>query len=121
VADLVSNPKELNLGSLLQWPFTCANKTAPGDHARDSGDPQETTMPTDTTRGAPPIEPGKQAFWPYGWWKLMEIRIGIIPLPMYVIAGALIAGLVVTGILPNEISFAIVMLSFVVLMVVLFF
>ncbi|MBV9890659.1 MAG: 2-hydroxycarboxylate transporter family protein [Rhizobacter sp.] len=42
----------------------------------------------------------------------MEIRIGIIPLPVYVIAGALIAGLVGTGQLPNEISVAIVMFAF---------
>jgi CCS family citrate carrier protein len=54
----------------------------------------------------------KQGFWPQGWWKLMEIRIGIIPLPIYVLAGALIAGLVYTGKLPNEISLAIVMFAF---------
>jgi CCS family citrate carrier protein len=42
----------------------------------------------------------------------MEFRIGIIPLPVYVLAGALIAGLVLTGKLPNEISLAIVMFAF---------
>jgi CCS family citrate carrier protein len=42
----------------------------------------------------------------------MEFRIGIIPLPIYVVAGALIAGLVGTGKLPNEISVAIVMFAF---------
>ena len=42
----------------------------------------------------------------------MEFRIGIIPLPVYVVAGALIAGLVATGKLPNEISVAIVMFAF---------
>ncbi len=52
------------------------------------------------------------AFWPQGWWKLMEFRIGIIPLPIYVVSGALIAGLVATGKLPNEISVAIVMFAF---------
>lgn len=54
----------------------------------------------------------KPAFWPQGWWKLMEFRIGIIPLPVYVVSGALIAGLVATGKLPNEISVAIVMFAF---------
>jgi malate:Na+ symporter len=54
----------------------------------------------------------KTAFWPQGWWKLMEFRIGIIPLPIYVLAGALIAGLVAIGKLPNEISVAIVMFAF---------
>ena len=64
---------------------------------------------------APPtgIEPvPDNRFWPQGWWKLMEFRIGIIPLPIYVVAGALIAGLVATGKLPNEISVAIVMFAF---------
>jgi CCS family citrate carrier protein len=51
-------------------------------------------------------------FWPQGWWKLMEFRIGIIPLPIYVLSGTLIAGLVATGKLPNEISVAIVMFAF---------
>ncbi|MFP4902584.1 malate permease, partial [Paraburkholderia sp. BR14261] len=46
-------------------------------------------------------------FWPEGWWKLMEIRIGIIPLPIYVILFALIAGFAVTGKVPGEISMAI--------------
>jgi len=42
----------------------------------------------------------------------MELRIGILPLPIYVISGVLIAGLVFTGKLPNEISLAIVMFAF---------
>jgi malate:Na+ symporter len=61
---------------------------------------------------SPPVHAPKPAFWPQGWWKLMEFRIGIIPLPIYVVAGALIAGLVGTGKLPNEISVAIVMFAF---------
>ncbi|MEM5425480.1 MULTISPECIES: 2-hydroxycarboxylate transporter family protein [Paraburkholderia] len=51
-------------------------------------------------------------FWPEGWWKLMEIRIGIIPLPIYVILFALIAGFAVTGKVPGEISMAIAVLAF---------
>ncbi|WP_091995091.1 2-hydroxycarboxylate transporter family protein [Paraburkholderia lycopersici] len=51
-------------------------------------------------------------FWPEGWWKLMEIRIGIIPLPVYVILFALIAGFAVTGKVPGEISMAIAVLAF---------
>jgi len=62
------------------------------------------TLPIDTRP--------KVAFWPEGWWKVMEFRIGVIPLPVYVVAGALIAGLVATGKLPNEISVAIVMFAF---------
>ena len=53
-----------------------------------------------------------QPFWPHGWWRLMETRIGILPLPVYVVVAALIAGFVYTGKLPGEISFAIVMFAF---------
>ena len=30
-------------------------------------------------------------FWPRGWWKLVEFRIGIVPLPVYVLLAALVA------------------------------
>ena len=69
-------------------------------------------MKTTATAISPPVQATKPGFWPQGWWKLMEFRIGIFPLPAYVLAGALIAGLVGTGKLPNEISVAIVMFAF---------
>jgi malate:Na+ symporter len=61
-----------------------------------------------------PVQPPliKPRFWPEGWWKLMEFRIGIIPLPVYVILLALIAGFAVTGKVPGEISMAIAVLAF---------
>ncbi|WP_301783998.1 2-hydroxycarboxylate transporter family protein [Caballeronia sp. SEWSISQ10-4 2] len=69
-------------------------------------------MMTAASTRLPPNQAKKQAFWHHGWWKLMEIRIAIIPLPIYVIVGALIAGLVYIGKLPNEISLVIVMFAF---------
>ncbi|MCM3034341.1 2-hydroxycarboxylate transporter family protein, partial [Niallia sp. MER 6] len=42
----------------------------------------------------------------------MEIRIGIIPLPVYVILFGLIVGFAVTGKVPGEISMAIAVLAF---------
>jgi malate:Na+ symporter len=51
------------------------------------------------------------AFWPNGWWKLMETRIGIIPIPIYLLLVALIIGFVVTGKVPGEISVAMAVLS----------
>ncbi|MBV9203718.1 MAG: 2-hydroxycarboxylate transporter family protein, partial [Alphaproteobacteria bacterium] len=30
-------------------------------------------------------------FWPQGWWKIVELRIGIVPLPVYVLLAALVA------------------------------
>jgi malate:Na+ symporter len=60
-----------------------------------------------------PHEPAAgKGFWPHGWWRLMEFRIGILPLPVYVLAGALIAGFIASGKLPGEISLAIVMFAF---------
>jgi CCS family citrate carrier protein len=56
--------------------------------------------------------PQAKRFWPEGWWKLMEFRIGIIPLPVYFIIAALIAGFVATGKISAEISMAIVVFSF---------
>lgn len=67
------------------------------------------TTPPDTAASA---TPARRRFWPEGWWRLMEIRIGILPLPVYLLAGALIAGFVASGKLPGEISVAIVMFAF---------
>ena len=39
-------------------------------------------------------------FWPERWWKLMEIRIGIIPLPVYL----LLAGLLIAFVLMNRVT-----------------
>lgn len=71
-------------------------------------------MKTTATLAAPAARAAtaRRRFWPEGWWRLMDMRIGIIPLPIYVVAGALIAGLLATGKLPNEISVAIVVFAF---------
>jgi len=71
----------------------------------------------DDTRASFASEAAQQAasstrFWPEGWWKLMEYRIGIIPLPVYFILLALIVGFAVTGKMPGEISMAIAVLAF---------
>ena len=56
---------------------------------------------------------GKPArFWPEGWWKLMETRIGIIPLPVFFLMAALIYGFVESGKMASEISMAIVVFAF---------
>src|ERR1700758_2604218 len=38
-----------------------------------------------------------RVFWPEGWWRLLDFRIGIIPLPIYVLSIGLIAALVAVG------------------------
>ena len=50
-------------------------------------------------------------FWPEGWWRLMELRIGIIPIPIFVLLAALIAAFVLTDRLPNEINVWIAVLA----------
>lgn len=56
----------------------------------------------------------KQNFWPYGWWKLMDnYKIGVIPLPLFIIAGLMIfAEVLVTGKLPSEIVVMVVTCAF---------
>jgi malate:Na+ symporter len=58
-----------------------------------------------TQHGAP------RSFWPEGWWRLMEFRIGVIPLPVYAITLAVIGYFVVWGKLPTEINMAVAVLA----------
>ncbi|MDR3375789.1 MAG: 2-hydroxycarboxylate transporter family protein [Ancalomicrobiaceae bacterium] len=37
------------------------------------------------------------AFWPRGWWKILDFKIGIIPLPIYVLLVAIITTMMVMG------------------------
>jgi Na+/citrate or Na+/malate symporter len=38
-----------------------------------------------------------QIFWPEAWWRLIDFRIGIIPVPIFVLLIGLIAALVAVG------------------------
>jgi malate:Na+ symporter len=60
---------------------------------------------------AAPTVPAPAGFWPRGWWRIMDTRIGIIPLPVYVALVALIVGFVLTGKVPSDILMSIVLLS----------
>ncbi|MBV8937319.1 MAG: 2-hydroxycarboxylate transporter family protein, partial [Alphaproteobacteria bacterium] len=37
------------------------------------------------------LQTAPSRFWPQGWWKIVELRIGIVPLPVYVLLAALVA------------------------------
>ena len=50
-------------------------------------------------------------FWPEGWWKLMETRIGVVPLPVFVLLFALIVGFVMNGKVPTDISVTVAVLA----------
>jgi malate:Na+ symporter len=59
----------------------------------------------------PAEQPAGGKFWPQGWWRLMEFRIGVIPLPVYVITFAVLAYFQLQGKLPSEINVAIAVLA----------
>jgi len=52
-----------------------------------------------------------RAFWPYGWWRIVDFKIGIVPLPIYLALLALITGFVLAGKVPSDILMGIVLLS----------
>ena len=49
---------------------------------------------------SPRPAPTKEKFWPHGWWKLMEFRIGILPLPVLIVLVGLLTAFVLTGKFP---------------------
>jgi malate:Na+ symporter len=59
----------------------------------------------------PAAAPGAaEPWWPNGWWRIMDTRIGIIPLPVYVILFGLLAGFTYTGDIKGEVSIMIAVL-----------
>lgn len=72
--------------------------------------PRTATAPEPTLNRAPPTPPGALA-WPQSWWRIVDIRIGIIPLPIYIGLLALIAGFVWTGKVPSDLLMSIVLLA----------
>lgn len=65
----------------------------------------------DTKSVTAAAEAGTEPFWPKGWWKIVDYRIGIIPLPVFVLLFAVIGGFAATGTVPSDILMAIVLLS----------
>ncbi|MBV8188403.1 MAG: 2-hydroxycarboxylate transporter family protein [Alphaproteobacteria bacterium] len=67
-------------------------------------------MPTDTA--ADNAAPNRTArFWPEGWWRIVDFKIGIVPIPVYLVLLGLIAGFTATGTVPSDILMGIVLLS----------
>lgn len=50
-------------------------------------------------------------FWPEGWWRLMEIRIGIVPLPVYLVLIGIVGYFLWRGEFPTEINMMIAVLT----------
>ena len=51
---------------------------------------------------APTARPATR-FWPQGWWKLMDLQVGVIPLPVAVVLVLIIAYFASSGSVPGEI------------------
>lgn len=49
--------------------------------------------------------------WPRTWWALMEIRVGVIPLPVHVVLLGVVGYFVVSGKVPTEINMMIAVLA----------
>src|SRR5580700_9032684 len=65
----------------------------------------------DTVSVERPGQSVAEGFWPKGWWSIVDFKIGIIPLPVYLVLLAVIAGFAITGSVPSDILMAIVLLS----------
>ena len=65
----------------------------------------------DKTRAATAKKSAAGGFWPNGWWQIVDYKIGIIPLPVFVLLLAVIGGFAATGTVPSDILMAIVLLS----------
>jgi malate:Na+ symporter len=69
--------------------------------------------------GAPSLKPIatldaealRSGFWPQRWWQIMDFKVGIVPLPVFVLLLALIAGFTLTGRIPSDLPMAIVLLA----------
>jgi len=57
------------------------------------------------------VQNDADGFWPKGWWSIVDFKIGIIPLPVFLILFAVIGGFAATGAVPSDILMAIVLLS----------
>jgi malate:Na+ symporter len=69
--------------------------------------------------GSPSLKPiaaldgaaSRSGFWPQRWWQIMDFKIGIVPLPVFILLLALIAGFTLTGRMPSDLPMAIVLLA----------
>lgn len=46
---------------------------------------------------------GAEGFWPKGWWSIVDFKIGIVPLPIFLILIAVNGGVAATGTVASDI------------------
>lgn len=51
------------------------------------------------------------SFWPVGWWRIVDLRIGVVPIPVFVLLAGLIWAFVATGKAPSDVMMNIAVLS----------
>jgi malate:Na+ symporter len=54
---------------------------------------------------------GGPRLWPNGWWRIVDLKIGVIPLPVFLILLGLIAAFVATGKVPSDIMMSTAVLT----------
>src|SRR5580698_6697156 len=74
-------------------------------------DTQTIAPPAQVAAAAPTPQGAAESFWPKGWWSIVDFKIGIIPLPVFLILLAVIGGFAATGTVPSDILLAILFLS----------
>jgi malate:Na+ symporter len=65
----------------------------------------------DVNSTAPIPQSSVKPFWPERWWGIVDYKIGIIPLPIFLLLFLVIAAFAMTGKVPSDILMAIVLLS----------
>jgi malate:Na+ symporter len=68
----------------------------------------------DETTSIPVRSPDRGAqsgFWPQGWWRIVETRIGILPVPVFILLVLIIAGFNATGKVPSDLLMGIAILA----------
>jgi CCS family citrate carrier protein len=88
--------------------YLLADLTKPG--AKHEEPTMNTTTQTSYAAGQASETPA-QPFWSGACRQLLQTRIGIVPLPVYILLLVLIAGFVMTGKVPNDICVSIAILT----------
>jgi CCS family citrate carrier protein len=65
----------------------------------------------DVNSTAPISQASAKTFWPERWWGIVDYKIGIIPLPVFLLLFVVIGAFAETGKVPSDILMAIVLLS----------
>ena len=67
---------------------------------------------TPTVKSVPAMSsPMPDKFWPGSWWRIVDAKIGFVPVPVFMLLIAVIAGFTLTGRVPSDILMGIVLLA----------